>query len=82
MPDHNAKTQGLGGTTRLGKKTTIFLIENSKLRKLYGMRLVNERHRHRYEINPKIAPKLNKKGLLFIGWCLSKLSLKRIKAWE
>lgn len=60
----------LGGTMRLGCHSTKF-VENSqwsKLRKLYGSpSSVLERHRHRYEVNPKLIDQIESKGLKFIG---------------
>lgn len=67
MPEH---TQGdLGGTMRLGKRKTKF-VENqpSIIQKLYGSpNFVEERHRHRYEINPEYVPKLEAAGMRFVG---------------
>ncbi|KAK9458758.1 CTP synthase N-terminus-domain-containing protein [Lipomyces oligophaga] len=60
----------LGGTMRLGLRPTLFQenTEWSKIRKLYGgVDQVHERHRHRYEINPKYVPDLEKAGLSFVG---------------
>lgn len=66
MPEHNPGQ--LGGTMRLGKRTTIFKDDNSLLRKLYGNReSVEERHRHRYEVNPKYVEMIEKLGLKFVG---------------
>ncbi len=60
----------LGGTMRLGKKETRF-VESSKdsiVRRLYhGNDVIDERHRHRYEVNPKYVSKFEEKGLKFIG---------------
>jgi len=60
----------LGGTMRLGIHSTKF-VENSewsKLRQLYGgADSVFERHRHRYEVNPKLIDQIEAKGLKFIG---------------
>ena len=56
---------------RLGLRPTIFQPEtgSSKLRKLYGSKEVAwERHRHRYEVEPKYVERLEAKGnLRFIG---------------
>lgn len=42
--------------------------EKSKLRALYGYAdVVEERHRHRYEVNPDYVDRLEKAGLDFIG---------------
>jgi len=67
MPEHCAVTHGMGASMRLGRRMTVFLTEKSKLRHLYGLGAVEERHRHRYEVNPKIVPELSRKGLFFIG---------------
>ncbi|KAJ9614442.1 CTP synthase ura7 [Cladophialophora chaetospira] len=60
----------MGATMRLGLRPTIFQ-ENtswSRLRKLYhDAPMVNERHRHRYEVNPKYVSRLSDAGLSFIG---------------
>ncbi len=58
----------LGGTMRLGLRQTIFQdgTESSKLKALYGGReVVWERHRHRYEVNPKYVDQIEKQGLRF-----------------
>jgi CTP synthase len=69
MPEHH-KGQ-LGGTMRLGIRPTIWQpdTEWSKLRALYGLenQSINERHRHRYEVNPSYIEQLQEKGLTFIG---------------
>jgi CTP synthase len=60
----------LGGTMRLGIHSTKFVANSewSKLRKLYGgADSVMERHRHRYEVNPKLIDQIEAKGLNFIG---------------
>ena len=60
----------MGGTMRLGKRRTIFQpnTEWSWLRKLYGEKQdIWERHRHRYEVNPKLVETLEKAGLIFVG---------------
>lgn len=61
----------MGGTMRLGKRPTIFQpgTEWSRLRRLYGddKKEIWERHRHRYEVNPKMVETLEKGGLTFIG---------------
>jgi CTP synthase len=61
----------LGGTMRLGLRPTIFQpdTEWSKLRSLYLPTddTINERHRHRYEVNPEYIDRLAQSGLHFIG---------------
>uniref|UniRef100_A0A7N8YHF9 CTP synthase n=1 Tax=Mastacembelus armatus TaxID=205130 RepID=A0A7N8YHF9_9TELE len=66
MPEHNPGQ--MGGTMRLGKRRTIFKSSSSLLRKLYGnVEYVEERHRHRFEVNPELTHHFEKKGLQFVG---------------
>lgn len=55
-----------GGTMRLGSYEAI-LKENSKIAKIYGKTHVNERHRHRYEVNPEYHKALEENGLIISG---------------
>jgi CTP synthase len=61
----------MGATMRLGLKPTFWQpnTEWSKLRALYGLNdeSINERHRHRYEVNPAYIEMLESKGMTFIG---------------
>ncbi|TVY91826.1 CTP synthase [Lachnellula willkommii] len=60
----------LGGTMRLGLRPTLFQegSEWSRLRQLYGeSKEIQERHRHRYEVNPEYIDRLAVKGLEFVG---------------
>ena len=71
MPEIDKTT--LGGTMRLGLRPTLFQKGTgwSKLRALYGSSIsdhtINERHRHRYEVNPAYVERLTAAGLDFIG---------------
>lgn len=51
---------------RLGTYTCI-ITPNSLAHQLYGRDMVLERHRHRYEVNPRYHRRLNKAGLIFSG---------------
>ena len=55
-----------GATMRLGAYPAI-LKKGSLVHKLYGVNKVFERHRHRYEVNPKYVEKLEDCGLIFSG---------------
>ena len=58
----------MGGTMRLGTKSTPFLVDDCKIRRLYGNKShVDERHRHRYEVNPELIEKIESAGLVFVG---------------
>ncbi|KAL2291857.1 hypothetical protein FJTKL_12029 [Diaporthe vaccinii] len=62
--------QNMGGTMRLGSRKTIFQegSEWAKIRTLYGGGLeIEERHRHRYEVNPAYIHRLETAGLHFVG---------------
>ncbi|XP_075907016.1 CTP synthase 1-like [Nelusetta ayraudi] len=66
MPEHNPGQ--MGGTMRLGKRRTIFRSKNSVMKKLYGnVDYVDERHRHRFEVNPEMKADFEKNGLQFAG---------------
>ncbi len=56
----------LGGTMRLGAQQC-HLIEGSKARALYGKETIEERHRHRYEVNNNLLPQIEKAGLKVTG---------------
>lgn len=66
MPEHNPGQ--MGGTMRLGKRRTLFQTKNSVMRKLYGdADFLEERHRHRFEVNPVLKKCLEEQGLKFVG---------------
>ncbi len=55
-----------GGTMRLGNYPCV-LNPTSKVYSFYQQSLVQERHRHRYEVNPNYRAEFEKAGLLFVG---------------
>ncbi len=56
----------LGGTMRLGGQRC-HLKADSLARKIYGADEIVERHRHRYEVNNTLLPRLEEKGLCVAG---------------
>ena len=56
----------LGGTMRLGAQKC-HLAEGSLARQLYGAETIEERHRHRYEVNNVLLPQIEKAGLKVTG---------------
>ena len=62
------RTEGsdLGGTMRLGSQLC-HLAEGSKVRAMYGSESIYERHRHRYEVNNTLLPKVEAAGLKVTG---------------
>ncbi|KAI4323316.1 hypothetical protein L6164_022931 [Bauhinia variegata] len=66
MPE-GSKTH-MGGTMRLGSRRTYFQVADCKSAKLYGnVDFIDERHRHRYEVNPEMISQLESAGLSFVG---------------
>ena len=58
----------LGGTMRLGTRPTLWQVDECKIRTLYGEgEAVDERHRHRYEVNPDLIERIEAEGLVFVG---------------
>jgi CTP synthase len=69
MEEQKAFVEGagdLGGTMRLGTYPAT-LVEGSVIARAYGSTLVNERHRHRYEVNNAYRDQLEEAGLRFSG---------------
>lgn len=60
-------TSDLGGTMRLGGQKAE-LVEDSKLRQIYGSPTITERHRHRYEMNNRYIDELEKAGMKISGY--------------
>jgi CTP synthase len=58
--------KNLGGTMRLGSYQAK-LKDNSLIRKIYRKKIINERHRHRYEVNINYKVKFEKNGMIFSG---------------
>ncbi len=59
-------TSPLGGTMRLGEYECNVKKE-SNLYRAYGSSTIYERHRHRYEANPKYREELEKNGMIVTG---------------
>lgn len=60
------KKSNYGATMRLGSWPAK-LKESTLISSLYSRLDVEERHRHRYEVNPKYVEELEKKGIIFSG---------------
>ncbi len=58
--------KNLGGTMRLGSYEAR-LKDNSLIKSIYKVSSINERHRHRYEVNINYKDKFEKKGMIFSG---------------
>ncbi|MBI4085730.1 MAG: CTP synthase [Candidatus Liptonbacteria bacterium] len=68
MPEQkkNMAEKNYGATMRLGAYPAM-LKKDTVAEKAYGTSRISERHRHRYEVNPKYTERLEKKGMAFSG---------------
>lgn len=65
LPEQNG-VEDLGGTLRLGAYPCE-LAEGSKALALYGKKKIQERHRHRYEVNNDYRKALEEAGMQLVG---------------
>jgi CTP synthase len=66
LMDDQADVSEKGGTMRLGSYTAR-LTPGSRVAEAYGTEVVSERHRHRYEVNPRYRSRLEEAGLVCSG---------------
>ncbi|MBV8692106.1 MAG: CTP synthase, partial [Actinobacteria bacterium] len=66
LMDEQREVVDMGGTMRLGVYPAR-LAPGSQVAKAYGEELVYERHRHRYEVNPRYRHRLEEVGLACSG---------------
>jgi CTP synthase len=68
MPDQKEKLakNDYGGTMRLGVYPS-YLKKGTIARKAYGKEIVEERHRHRYEVNPDYIERFESADMIFSG---------------
>ncbi|MEI6663488.1 MAG: CTP synthase [Actinomycetes bacterium] len=56
----------MGGTMRLGADP-VKLVEGTRIRAIYGEEVAYERHRHRYEVNNLLRPRIEDAGMVVAG---------------
>jgi len=66
LMDEQREVVDMGGTMRLGIYPARLAV-GSQVAKAYGSELVYERHRHRYEVNPRYRHRLEEAGLACSG---------------
>ncbi|MGB1158674.1 MAG: CTP synthase [Porticoccaceae bacterium] len=71
----------LGGTMRLGAQVC-HLAPGSMAHTIYGSERIEERHRHRYEVNNNLLPELKKAGLVVGGLSYDKTLVETIELPE
>lgn len=64
--EEQKKIKGKGGTMRLGAYPC-YLEKETLARRIYGVEVLSERHRHRFEFNNAYMDKLKSCGLIFSG---------------
>ncbi len=70
LPDQKG-VEKLGGTMRLGLQS-IRVLTGSKAYAAYNQELIQERHRHRYEVNNNFIDRLKEKGMVISGVLVDK----------
>jgi len=76
--EYRSETSDLGGTMRLGSQLC-HLVKGTKACDIYGSEKINERHRHRYEVNNNYRDQLSKAGLVFSGLSADKSLVEMIE---
>jgi len=66
MMEEQKQARNRGGTMRLGSYPCL-LQKGTLAQKIYGTNTIDERHRHRYEVNNQFREKLISAGLTFSG---------------
>jgi CTP synthase len=66
LMDDQHEVTDMGGTMRLGAYVAR-LLPGSVVHRAYGTEVVSERHRHRYEVNPRYRSRLEQAGLVCSG---------------
>ena len=61
------ESSDMGGTMRLGAQPC-HLEPGSKVREVYNVETIEERHRHRYEVNNNYLDSLRDHGMNIVGW--------------
>ncbi len=64
--EYRDEDSDLGGTMRLGEQACV-LNQGSLAERVYGVPVVYERHRHRYEVNNRYVEQLEQQGMVVAG---------------
>ena len=76
--EYRHEQSDLGGTMRLGSQLC-HLVKGTKAYDVYGSETINERHRHRFEVNNNYREQLSKAGLVFSGLSTDKTLVEMIE---
>ncbi len=73
-----SENSDLGGTMRLGSQIC-HLVPGSKAHEIYGNEQIEERHRHRFEVNNNYLPQLKEAGLVIGGLSFDKTLVETVE---
>ncbi len=76
--EQRSEYSDLGGTMRLGAQVC-HLVAGSMAHKIYGSNRIEERHRHRYEVNNNFLPQLKEAGLVIGGLSYDKTLVETVE---
>ncbi|MBT5387475.1 MAG: CTP synthase [Porticoccaceae bacterium] len=76
--ERRSEDSDLGGTMRLGSQVC-HLVPGSKAHEIYGSEQIEERHRHRYEVNNNFLPQIEEAGLVIGGLSFDKTLVETVE---
>lgn len=76
--EQRSEDSDLGGTMRLGSQVC-HLIPGSVAHKIYGSEQIEERHRHRFEVNNNLLPQIKQAGLVVGGLSADKTLVETVE---
>ena len=76
--EQRTEDSDLGGTMRLGSQVC-HLVSGSKAHEIYGSEQIEERHRHRYEVNNNLLPQIKEAGLAIGGLSFDKTLVETVE---
>ncbi len=76
--EQRTEDSDLGGTMRLGSQVC-HLVSGSKAHEIYGSEQIEERHRHRYEVNNNLLPQIKEAGLVIGGLSFDKTLVETVE---
>ena len=79
--EQRSEDSDLGGTMRLGSQVC-HLVPGSVAHKIYGSEQIEERHRHRFEVNNNLLPQIKKAGLVVGGLSADKTLVETVELPE
>ena len=79
--EQRSEDSDLGGTMRLGSQVC-HLIPGSVAHKIYGSEKIEERHRHRFEVNNNLLPQIKDAGLVVGGLSADKTLVETVELPE